>query len=144
VKELDLNSGALAPVAEELNLDPLRVTGEIPAGLCGIEFAGTTRAPCYRNRWVRTQAWAMHNKVAQPERFPATNPNVNLVNHGAELLALAEGAAPFLIYNVHSKTGEQLHSTPIEVPEPAMMHDMAITQTSSIFLDLNVVYDFSL
>jgi len=65
--------------------------------LHGIEFAGTKREPSYRNRWVRTQAWATHNKVDQPETFPATNPNVNLVNHGAELLALAEGAAPVAV-----------------------------------------------
>ncbi len=221
MKELDLNSGALAPVAAEIELDDLPVIGSIPQGLAGTlirngpnplnglfegsgvlswwpeaamlhatRLNGATGSTSYRNRWVRTHNWAIHNNAANPDQFPATNPNVNLINHAGELLALAEGGAPvatnielaslgparhhsglanavtahpkvdprtgelmsfranweapFLSYNVHSKTGEALHSTAIDVPAPAMMHDMAITTTHSVFLDLNVAYDFSL
>lgn len=222
MQELDLNSGALAPVDAEQKLSQLEVIGAIPPGLTGtlirngpnplsgrfegsgvlnwwpeaamlhaIEIAGDARnTVTYRNRWLRTQNWATYNNAPNPETYPATNPNVNLIDHAGELLALAEGGAPvavdtqltslgpaayhaglteavtahpkvdpvtgelmsfranweapFLTYNVHSKTGEQQHHTSIDVPEPAMMHDMAITQTQSLFFDLNVAYDFSL
>ena len=221
MEQLDLNSGALAPVATEIELAQLPVIGTIPAGLSGtlirngpnplngafegsgvlawwpeaamlhaIELNGSGASPNYRNRWVRTHNWATHNNAPNPDAFPATNPNVNLISHAGELLALAEGGAPvaintqlaslgpatrhpgladavtahpkidprtgelmsfranweapFLSYNVHSSTGEALHSTTIDVPEPAMMHDMAITATHSLFFDLNVAYDFSL
>lgn len=229
MNELDLNSGALAPVKVEQTLDQLEVTGELPEALRGTlirngpnplsgRFEGSgvlawwpeaamlhavalngvgnarqTPAHSYRNRWVRTQNWATHNGVENAlndATFPASNPNVSLLNHGGELLALAEGAAPvaidttlaslgsptrhpdlveavtahpkvdpvtgelmsfranweapFLRYNVQSRTGEPVHSAVIDVPEPAMMHDMAITASQSIFLDLNVAYDFSL
>ncbi|KVM03579.1 carotenoid oxygenase [Burkholderia ubonensis] len=216
----DLNSGAVAPVADEVDLDDLRVTGRIPRDLDGTllrngpnplsgRFAGNDvlswwpesamlhalsfdagRVTGYRNRWARTRRWA---DVFAPERaasLPDTNPNVNVLRHAGELLALAEGGmplaidgdlgafdvparhaglaggmtahpkvdprtgelmsfrahweAPWLRYSVHDAQGRQTVDVEIDVPAPSMMHDMAITATHSILLDLNVGYDFSM
>lgn len=101
----DLNSGAIAPVADEADLVDLRVTGCVPRELNGMllrngpnplrgRFAGNDvlswwpedamlhalsfedgRVTGYRNRWARTRRWA---DVHAPERaasLPDTNPN---------------------------------------------------------------------
>jgi carotenoid cleavage dioxygenase len=119
-----------------------------------------------------------------------TNPNVNVLHHAGEILALAEGGAPVAItaeletlgaarghpglaggmtahpkvdpetgelmtfradwkkpwlrYGVVDRKGAQSIDIEIELPSPSMMHDMAITATHSILLDLNVAYDFSM
>ncbi|EIP87334.1 putative carotenoid 9,10-9',10' cleavage dioxygenase [Burkholderia humptydooensis MSMB43] len=55
------------------------------------------RATRYRNRWARTQRWA---RVYDPARAPLlvdTNPNVSVLAHAGEILALAEGGAPLAI-----------------------------------------------
>lgn len=216
----DLNAGALAPVSEELDLVKLNVTGSIPTELNGTlvrngpnplngRFAGedmlawwpeaamlhaiTFRdgaALSYRNRWVQTRAWGEHNKVVHRASLLETNPNVNLISHAGELLALAEGGIPLVVNEkletlgqskahpgigagmtahpkIDAQTGELLSfcsswAEPwlryfacdasgativdqlVDVPAPAMMHDMAITKRFSLLLDLNVGYDFSL
>lgn len=216
----DLNRGALAPVADEVDVVDLRVTGAIPRELDGtllrngpnppggrfegndvlswwpeaamlhaIAFEGG-RAAGYRNRWARTRRWAAVHAPAQAPQFPDTNPNVNVLQHAGELLALAEGGAPFAItaaldslgvstrhagfdgamtahpkvdpvtgeliafrsdwrapwlrYGVTDAQGVQCVDIAIEVPAPSMMHDLAITATCSLLLDLNVGYDFSM
>jgi carotenoid cleavage dioxygenase len=119
-----------------------------------------------------------------------TNPNVNVLVHAGEILALAEGGAPlaitaeletlgaarchpglangmtahpkidphtgelmsfradwkppFLRYVVTDSKGAPSLDIDVEMSSPSMMHDMAITATRSIFLDLNVGYDFSM
>ena len=50
--------------------------------------------------------------------------------------------APFLSYSVAAKSGEIVHTTPIELPVGVMMHDFAITSNYSIFM--NLPYTFSL
>lgn len=137
--DLDLNAGALAPVADEVDVAELAITGAIPSGLNGVlirngpnplsgRFDGhgvldwwpesamfhaiTIRdgaAVGYRNRWARTRQWAAANTEAEPAPGAApevgtgsderldTNPNVNLVHHAGELLALAEGGLPLRI-----------------------------------------------
>jgi len=47
---------------------------------------------------------------------------------------------PFLTYSVVNKKGDLIRSTPIELPEPVMIHDMAITTNYSIFMDLPLVF----
>jgi len=138
---VDLNAGALTPVADEVDEAELGISGAIPAGLDGVlirngpnplsgRFDGdgvldwwpeaamfhavTLRdgaAVGYRNRWARTRQWAMANPDVDPEAGPGpgaevgagsdgrvdTNPNVNLVAHAGELLALAEGGPPLRI-----------------------------------------------
>lgn len=220
----DLNAGALAPVSKELELVKLRVTGSIPAELNGTlvrngpnplngRFAGEDMlswwpeaamlhgitlsdgvALSYRNRWVQTRAWGEHNQVAHRASLLETNPNVNVISHAGEVLALAEGGIPLVVNErletlsqsrahpiigggigagmtahpkIDTQTGELLSfcsswAEPwlryfacdasgatvvdqlVEVPAPAMMHDMAITKRFSLLMDLNVGYDFSL
>lgn len=216
----DLNAGALAPVTVEQDLHRLEVRGHIPPELNGTlvrngpnplsgRFAGddmlawwpeaamlhgiTLRegeALSYRNRWVQTRAWGEHNNLAQAGSLLDTNPNVNIITHAGETLALAEGAAPLVInhqletlgatqvhpglatgmtahpkldaqtgdllgfcsswaepwlrYFVCDAKGATVVDQLVDVPAPAMMHDMAITKRYSILMDLNVGYDFSL
>ena len=217
---IDLNTGALAPVVTEVDLVDLCVAGEIPRELNGVlvrngpnplggRFQGNDllswwpeaamlhgisfqdgRATAYRNRWARTQQWA---RVHDPDIAPSlldTNPNVNVLRHAGEILALSEGGAPlaitaelktlgatrrhlgladgmtahpkidpqtgelmtfrahwnkpWLLYGVTNSKGTQSVGVEIELLSPSMMHDMAITATHSILLDLNVAYDFSM
>ena len=217
---IDLNSGAAAAVLDEVDLVDLPVIGSIPEDLNGVlvrngpnplggRFKGNDvldwwpedamlhgislhggRATSYRNRWARTKRWA---DVYSPDASLAlldTNPNVNVLYHAGEILALSEGGAPLAITakletlgatrrhlgltngmtahpKVDAQTGELMtfradwkkpflrygvtdaEGTPsvdvdIEMSSPSMMHDMAITATCSILLDLNVGYDFSM
>jgi carotenoid cleavage dioxygenase-like enzyme len=217
---IDLNAGALAPVAAETEHTALRVTGTIPRELRGqlvrngpnpltgrfaghdmlswwpeaamlhaIDFADG-RATAYRNRWLRTRRWAGHHAPALADAMPDTNPNVNVIRHAGTTLALAEGgmplaispaletigpadrhpafaggmtahpkhdplsgeligfrahwAAPYLRYLVAAPDGATRVDLEIELPRAAMMHDLAITATHSLLLDLNVVYDFAM
>jgi carotenoid cleavage dioxygenase len=48
---------------------------------------------------------------------------------------------PFLTYHRLSPAGELVHSAPVEVPGPTMMHDFAITEDYIVWLDLPVVFD---
>ncbi len=216
----DLNAGALAPVAEERLLTDLPVRGRIPPALSGMlvrngpnPFSGffsgegmlswwpeaamlhgitfaDGQVSSYRNRWLRTRAWAAHFEHLEHEdaaALPETNPNVNVVRHAGVDLALAEGgpplaidaalgtgpvppalvsgltahpkvdpltgemiwfrsswAEPYLVYGVSDSEGRVLVEQPVLLPGPAMMHDFAITERYSLFLDLNVAYDLSL
>jgi carotenoid cleavage dioxygenase-like enzyme len=45
-------------------------------------------------------------------------------------------APPFLKYSVVSATGELLRTVPIDIPMGVMMHDFAITENYTIFMDL--------
>ncbi|WP_121492693.1 carotenoid oxygenase family protein [Cupriavidus plantarum] len=124
---IDLNAGALAPVARESDFGALSVTGKLPDDLNGVllrngpnplsgRFEGDGvlswwpeaamlhaisfeqgRAIGYRNRWLRTQRWA--NAYAPSREYSCldTNPNVNVIRHAGEILALAEGGAPLAI-----------------------------------------------
>ncbi len=120
----DLNTGALAPVADEVEVADLAVLGSIPDALSGMlvrngpnphsgafsgegmldwwpEAAmlhgvhiGAGEAPRYRNRWLRTRAWGQQFDAERAARYPETNPNVNVIRHAGLDLALAEGGPP--------------------------------------------------
>lgn len=217
---IDLNTGATAPVADEIDLVDLPVTGTVPRDLNGVlvrngpnplrgHFEGTDvlswwpedamlhgisfqegRVTGYRNRWARTQRWARVHAPDIALSLLDTNPNVNVLQHAGEILALAEGGVPlamtaeldflgatrrhmglargvtahpkvdpqtgelmtfrahwerpWLRYGVTDSEGTQSADVEIEMPSPSMMHDMAITATYSILLDLSVTYDFSM
>lgn len=152
------------------------------------------QAVSYRNRWARTRRWAEAKDPDRAAGLVDSNPNVNLVAHGGEILALAEGgppvamtagldtvgpaarhpllvdgstahpkldpitgelvsfqtrwAPPFLRYTVSGPGGEAVVDTAVESAAPAggpsMMHDLAITATRSIVMDLSVAYDLSM
>lgn len=217
---LDLNTGALAGVSDEADLLDLPISGTLPTELDGMlirngpnplngrfegdgvlnwwpEAAmlhavtlGGGRAVGYRNRWARTRRWAEANGPTEAGEGLDTNPNVNLVAHAGELLALAEGgpplridrdlrslgpttahavlaagssahpkidpatgelvsfvagwAPPFLRYLVAGPDGTTIVDTTIDLPHPTMLHDLAITETRSVFIDGNVGYDLSM
>lgn len=73
--------------------------------------------------------------TAHPKIDPATQ----------ELITFrADWNKPWLRYGVIDEKGSKIADMEIAVPAPAMMHDMAITETHSILMDLNVAYDFSM
>ncbi|WP_445253190.1 carotenoid oxygenase family protein [Nostoc sp. 106C] len=43
---------------------------------------------------------------------------------------------PYLQYSIVSAAGELLQTVPIDIPQPVMMHDFAITENYTIFMDL--------
>lgn len=220
MSRIDPNQGALAPVTDEVDVEAPPVVGRLPGELHGMlvrngpnplggRFAGHDvlswwpeaamlhgisfregRAVGYRNRWVRTRRWASVHDGTRAALLPDTNPNVNVLRHAGEILALAEGGPPLAItsdletvgaprrnaaladgvtahpkvdphtgelvtfradprerglrYGVSGPDGARRCDLEIELPAPSMMHDIAITATRSILLDLNVAYDFSL
>lgn len=48
---------------------------------------------------------------------------------------------PYLRYHVVSAGGELVHSVDLELPNPVMMHDFAVTERHVVFLDSPVVFD---
>lgn len=136
---LDLNAGALAPVAKEIELTALPVTGTLPDDLDGIlvrngpnplsgRFEGegmlswwpeaamlhgisfsNGQATSYRNRWLRTQRWARIHAPENASSWPDTNPNVNVLRHAGETLALAEGGIPLAITQTLDTLGPATH-----------------------------------
>ena len=50
---------------------------------------------------------------------------------------------PYLTYHVLSAGGELVHSAPITVAKPTMMHDFMITREHAVFMDLPVVFDLA-
>ena len=53
-------------------------------------------------------------------------------------------SAPFVTYHVADAAGNLIHSQPIEVGGPTMVHDFAISRNYAIFLDMPVVFDLDL
>ena len=49
--------------------------------------------------------------------------------------------APYVNYSVISAIGELVHSTPVTIPKPVFMHDFAVTEHYSVFLDFPITLD---
>lgn len=47
---------------------------------------------------------------------------------------------PYMTYGVADRTGRVVHSTPIDLPGPRLLHDIAITRDHTIFLDLPLLW----
>jgi carotenoid cleavage dioxygenase len=47
---------------------------------------------------------------------------------------------PYCTYRVITKDGAMLDPVPITIPESVMMHDFAITENYSIFMDLPLMF----
>lgn len=47
---------------------------------------------------------------------------------------------PYVTYRVINKDGVMLDPVPITIPAPVMMHDFAITENYSIFMDLPLYF----
>ena len=50
---------------------------------------------------------------------------------------------PFLVYSVADRKGKIVHTTSIKLPRPVMMHDLAITENSTLFFDAPYVMDMA-
>ena len=49
---------------------------------------------------------------------------------------------PYLTYSVIDPNGKLVHTTPITIPKGVMMHDCAITEHYTVFLDMPTTFDF--
>jgi len=74
--------------------------------------------------------------TAHPHTCPETG---EMHFFGYELVA-----PPFVTYHVADAAGNLVHSQPIEVGGPTMVHDFAISRNYAIFMDLPVVFDLDL
>lgn len=69
---------------------------------------------------------------AHPHICPETG---EMHSFGYELIS-----APYVTYHVVDAAGNHVHSQPIEVPGPTMVHDFALSRNYAIFLDLPVTF----
>ena len=74
--------------------------------------------------------------TAHPHTCPATG---EMHFFGYELLR-----PPYVTYHVADAQGNLVHTQPIDVPGPTMVHDFAISRHYAIFLDLPVVFDLEM
>jgi len=95
---------------------PNEVTGELDT-LGPYDFGGLLRTPCTAHPHVCAETGEMHF-------------------FGYQLIA-----PPFVTYHVADADGNLVHSQPIDVPGPTMVHDFAISRNYAIFLDMPVVFD---
>jgi carotenoid cleavage dioxygenase-like enzyme len=49
--------------------------------------------------------------------------------------------APYVHYSVISADGELVHTTPVTIPKPIFMHDFAVSENYSLFLDFPITLD---
>ena len=49
--------------------------------------------------------------------------------------------APFVTYSVIDAAGELVHTTPVNISKPVFMHDFAVTERYSLFLDFPITLD---
>ncbi len=75
-----------------------------------------------------------HPFTAHPKVDPTTG---EMLFFGYQVLG------PALQYSVASREGKILSTTPIELARPVMMHDFAITERYTVFLDLPATFDLS-
>ncbi|WP_293060124.1 carotenoid oxygenase family protein [Okeania sp. SIO2B3] len=209
--------GINAPVFKEVDVNNLKITGEIPSDLSGIymrnspnpflkpstynyplEGDGMIHAVyfkdgkvSYQNRWILTDSLLQDMKGEKPI-FPEFNmrnyANTNVISCGDNILALFEAglpykitpeletlgeynfggkvqeamtahprfdpktgelhffrysfiALPYLIYYVANSQGKIVKEVPIELPEPALLHDSIITENYLIFFHCPLVFD---
>ena len=74
-----------------------------------------------------------HPFTAHPKVDPRTG---EMVTFGASLMN-----SPFCSVSVINKEGELVHSTGVDLPKPALMHDCAITSSYTVILDFPVTYN---
>jgi carotenoid cleavage dioxygenase-like enzyme len=100
---------------EEASL-PTEISPELET-LGSIDFGGKLATPCTAHPHVCAETGEMHF-------------------FGYQLVT-----APFVTYHVADRAGQIIHSQPVDIPNPVMMHDFALSRNHAIFLDLPVVFD---
>ncbi len=68
------------------------------------------------------------------------HPKVDPVTSEMMLFGYSVFSPPYLQYSVVSPTGELLRTVPIDLPIGVMMHDFAITEDYTIFMDLPLTF----
>lgn len=68
------------------------------------------------------------------------HPKIDPVTGEMMFLGYSMFAPPFLQYSIVSAEGELLRTVPIDLPVGVMMHDFAITEHYTIFMDLPVTF----
>lgn len=81
--------------------------------------------------------YTFDNKLAST--FTA-HPKVDPVTGEMIIFGFAPIAPPYLEYSVVSAEGELLRTVPIDIPAPVMMHDFAITEHYTLFLDMPLTF----
>ena len=76
-----------------------------------------------------------HAFTAHPRTDPKTG---ELICFG-----YSPGRKPYLHYSVISPQGKVAHTTPIDLPHGVMMHDFAITENYTLFMDLPLRFDMA-
>jgi carotenoid cleavage dioxygenase-like enzyme len=69
------------------------------------------------------------------------HPKEDLATGELHFFAYSFRGRPYLTYQRLSKDGRLVRTVPIDLPEPVMMHDFAITENYVIWLDLPTVWD---
>lgn len=86
----------------------------------------------------------MHAFTAHPKVDEKTGEMLFFGYNMAGLNMRTMERVPYLQYSVASAQGEIVHTTPIELPIGVMMHDFAVTEHYSIFMNLPLVFDLQL
>ncbi|MBD6617418.1 hypothetical protein FNW02_16675 [Komarekiella sp. 'clone 1'] len=68
------------------------------------------------------------------------HPKVDAQTGEMIVIGFAPIAPPYLEYSVVSAEGKMLRTVPIDIPAPVMMHDFAITEHYTLFLDMPLVF----
>jgi carotenoid cleavage dioxygenase len=135
VDRMDMSNGAMDLTVGFANTHVVRHAGRIFAleeGSFPNEVSPEldTIGPCDFDGRLRTPF------TAHPHTCPETG---EMHFFGYELVN-----SPFITYHVVDAAGEVVHTQPIEVGGPTMVHDFAISRHYAIFLDLPVVFDLDL
>jgi len=68
------------------------------------------------------------------------HPKVDPITGEMMFFGYSVAAPPYLKYSVVSKTGELLRTVPIDLPVGVMMHDFAVTEHYTVFMDLPLTF----
>ncbi len=135
-------SGILEPVARDLPLGPLKNTGNTDLVFHGGKLlalwwlGGEPHALSARD--LKTEGvWDFHGTAkagcaSHAKLCPATG-DLMFFDYSAV-------RAPYMTYGVADASGRVVHATPIDLPGPRLLHDLAITPEYTIFLDLPLLW----
>lgn len=100
--------------------------------------------------YLSGQPYALNAKTLEtlgPERFNGklktnVSAHAKVDAHTNEMFFFDQSfKPPYMAYGVVDGSGELVHATPIELPGPRQPHDMAITETYAILMDLSLFAD---